>query len=131
MGSRMGKEGKKVEGVSTTGWLYIPSLYSNWGPIYTFPTSSMTETVEINDAIFCSHLKEVCNDCSYDGREENDAFYGFDPVDRAPIEPPTVTMTKDGVYQCKKHGSTDCGQCFGWKKQITRARVAAKKAGKK
>ena len=26
---------------------------------------------------------------------------------------------------------TACNQCFGWKKQITRARTAAKKAGKK
>lgn len=29
----------------------------------------------------------------------------FDPVDRDPIEPPAVTTNKDGVYQCKKHGS--------------------------
>lgn len=26
---------------------------------------------------------------------------------------------------------TACNQCFGWKKQLTRARAAAKKAGKK
>ncbi|KAF9240410.1 hypothetical protein BU15DRAFT_87640 [Melanogaster broomeanus] len=88
-------------------------------------------TVEINDAIFCTHLKEVCNECSYDGREENDGFYGFDAAPRDPIEPPAVTTNKDGVYQCKKHGSAECNQCFGWKKQITRARTAAKKAGRK
>lgn len=29
----------------------------------------------------------------------------FDPVDRDPIEPPAATTNKDGVYQCKKHGS--------------------------
>ncbi|KAN0079793.1 hypothetical protein V8E55_009359 [Tylopilus felleus] len=88
-------------------------------------------TVEINDAVFCTHLKEVCTDCGYDGREENDSFYGFDPMDRDPIEPPAVTTNKEGVYQCKKHGSAACGQCLGWKKQITRARAAAKKAGRK
>jgi len=90
-----------------------------------------SNTIEINDAIFCQHLKEVCTECQYDGREENDAFYGFDPIDRVGLEAPTVTTTKDGVYQCKKHGSAECNQCFGWKKQITRARAAAKKAGKK
>ncbi|KAG5640603.1 hypothetical protein DXG03_007953 [Asterophora parasitica] len=90
------------------------------------------QTVEINDGMFCSeHLKEVCSDCSFDGREENDLFYGYDFMDRAPIEPPVVTRDKDGNYQCKKHGSQGCNQCFGWKKQITRARTAAKKAGKK
>ncbi|KAF8067972.1 hypothetical protein FPV67DRAFT_1494441 [Lyophyllum atratum] len=89
-------------------------------------------TVEINDAIFCSaHVKEVCADCSFDGREENDAFFGYDPVNREPIESPVTTQNKDGVYQCKKHGSAGCNQCFGWKKQITRARTAAKKAGRK
>jgi hypothetical protein len=75
-------------------------------------------------------------------------------MDREAIQPPAVTQNKEGVYQCKKHGSTGssilflghvddrhqniiferftgCNQCFGWKKQITRARTAAKKAGKK
>jgi len=89
-------------------------------------------TVEINDAIFCqSHLKEVCNTCPYDGREENDSFYGFDPIDREGIDAPASSQTKDGDWQCKKHGSTTCNQCYGWKKQITRLRAAAKKAGKK
>ncbi|KAJ3573806.1 hypothetical protein NP233_g2191 [Leucocoprinus birnbaumii] len=94
------------------------------------PGSIMATTIEINDAYFCSHFKEVCGDCNYDGREDNDAFYGFDPIDREPIEPPTVSQTKDGVYQCKKHGQTTCNQCFGWKKQINKLRGAAKKAGK-
>ncbi|KAG5653295.1 hypothetical protein H0H81_001255 [Sphagnurus paluster] len=90
------------------------------------------QSVEINDALFCSaHIKEVCTDCAFDGREENDAFYGYDPMDREPIDTPNVTQNKDGVYQCKKHGSEGCNQCFGWKKQITRARTAAKKAGRK
>ncbi|KAF8635309.1 hypothetical protein AX17_003957 [Amanita inopinata Kibby_2008] len=90
----------------------------------------MESTVEINDAVFCMHFKEVCTDCNYDGREENDGFYGFDHSDRDPIECPAVSTNKDGVYQCKKHGSATCSQCFGWKKMITRARAAAKKAGK-
>jgi len=94
-------------------------------------TAAAPTTIELNDAIFCTHFKEVCADCNFDGREENDAFFGFDPIDREAIEAPGAAANKDGVYQCKKHGSTGCNQCFGWKKQITRARVAAKKAGKK
>ncbi|TEB34270.1 hypothetical protein FA13DRAFT_1753831 [Coprinellus micaceus] len=106
---------------------------------------STPATVEINDAIFCTHLKEQCTDCDFDGREENDSFYGYDSIDRAPIECPASTTNKDGVYQCKKHGSAGlyhpvtaictrltrgcagCNQCYGWKKQISRAIVAAKK----
>ncbi|KAF9041542.1 hypothetical protein BJ165DRAFT_1530256 [Panaeolus papilionaceus] len=92
----------------------------------------MSATVEVNDAVFCaSHLKEVCTECDCDMREENDSFYGLDTIDREPIECPTSSTNKDGVYQCKKHGSTTCNQCYGWKKQITRAQVAAKKAGRK
>jgi len=94
--------------------------------------SESATTVEIADALFCqSHLKEVCEDCNYDGREDNDAFYGFDPTDRDPIGSPQVSTNKDGEYCCKKHGSPTCTQCFGWKKQINRARTAAKKAGRK
>ncbi|OCH92813.1 hypothetical protein OBBRIDRAFT_790829 [Obba rivulosa] len=95
----------------------------------------MSETpaasIEINDALFCSHFKEVCTTCGFDGREENDTFFGFDPIDREGIEAPASSTNKEGVYQCKKHGSAACTQCYGWKKQITRARTAAKKAGKK
>ncbi|KZS97130.1 hypothetical protein SISNIDRAFT_482067 [Sistotremastrum niveocremeum HHB9708] len=88
--------------------------------------------VEINDAQFCqAHMKEVCDACPIDLREENDSFFGFDFIDREGIEPPTSTTNKDGVWQCKKHGSAECNQCYGWKKQITRLRAAAKKAGKK
>ncbi|KAF8720767.1 hypothetical protein AX14_010795 [Amanita brunnescens Koide BX004] len=88
-------------------------------------------TVEINDAVFCQgHLKEVCESCGCDTREENDSFFGFDPIDRESLESPAASTNKDGVYQCKKHGSSTCNQCFGWKKQISRARAAAKKAGK-
>ncbi|KAJ3517696.1 hypothetical protein NLJ89_g324 [Agrocybe chaxingu] len=69
-------------------------------------TAPTPATVEINDAIFCTHFKEVCSDCSFDGREENDAFFGFDPIDRDGIECPPATQNKEGIYQCKKHGST-------------------------
>lgn len=83
----------------------------------------------------------------------------FDPIDREGIEAPASSQNKEGQYQCKKHGSlctccpvwqtsceekyspdiamppwrvyAACNQCYGWKKQISRARVAAKKAGKK
>ncbi|KAJ3815078.1 hypothetical protein EV368DRAFT_38925 [Lentinula lateritia] len=114
---------------------------------------SSPATIEINDALFCQHYKEVCAICEYDGREENDAFFGFDPIDREGIEAPSATINKDGDYQCKKHALTGksslnilddqgmtsernyhipaCNQCYGWKKQITRLRTQAKKAGKK
>ncbi|KAF7293884.1 hypothetical protein HMN09_01184500 [Mycena chlorophos] len=88
-------------------------------------------TVEINDMVFCSHFKEVCSDCSFDGREDNDAVLGFDFIDRDGIELPVTTLNKDGQYQCKKHGSPSCSQCYGFKKQINKLRLAAKKAGKK
>ncbi len=29
----------------------------------------------------------------------------FDPIDRESIEAPMSSMNKEGVYQCKKHGS--------------------------
>ncbi|KAM5509974.1 hypothetical protein FOXYSP1_12940 [Fusarium oxysporum f. sp. phaseoli] len=88
-------------------------------------------TVEINDAVFCQeHLAEICEDCSVDLREENDAFYGFDSVERDAIESPHASINDDGVYMCKKHDSATCNQCFGWKKKITKARMDAKRAGK-
>lgn len=79
-------------------------------------------------------------------------FFQFDPIDREGIEAPASSLNKDNQYVCKKHGSQGrewmnpftfltfadvsaweiaCSQCYGWKKQITRARAAAKKAGKK
>lgn len=95
-------------------------------------TPSTASTAEINDAVFClSHFKEVCTDCDADLREENDGFFGFDFIDREGIEAPATGRDKDGAYQCKKHSSATCNQCYGWKKQITRLRAAAKKAGKK
>ncbi|KAJ7677047.1 hypothetical protein DFH06DRAFT_1169598 [Mycena polygramma] len=136
-------------------------------------TAPAAATIEINDLMLCSHFKEVCADCNFDGREENDAFFGFDPIDREGIEAPPAIVNKDGVYQCKKHALAGaffsfflprpptslppssssplpyslflpypglmlinllrvaCNQCYGWKKQINRARTAAKKAGKK
>ncbi|KAJ7864557.1 hypothetical protein B0H13DRAFT_2563627, partial [Mycena leptocephala] len=47
-----------------------------------------------------------CTDCNFDGREENDTFFGFDPIDHEGIDAPPATLTKDEVYQCKKHAST-------------------------
>ncbi|KIY67554.1 hypothetical protein CYLTODRAFT_290244 [Cylindrobasidium torrendii FP15055 ss-10] len=108
------------------------------------------QPLEINDALFCPHWKEVCTECpGFDTREENDAYLGWDPIDRQGIECEPAILTKDGTYQCKKHGtpsqlfpmpvslqinidiSVDCNQCYNWKKILTRARAAAKKAGKK
>jgi len=91
------------------------------------------ESIDINDALFCpAHLKEICTECDCDLREENDSFYGFDPAPREGLEAPAAHLNKEGTYECKKHKNPSCTQCFGWKKQITRARVVAKKAaGKK
>ena len=86
-------------------------------------------------------------------------FSQFDFIEREGLEAPPTGQNKDNVYQCKKHSSPstsftltssvvsrdqndilmsrlvssrlECTQCYGWKKQITRARTAAKKAGKK
>ncbi|UPK95221.1 hypothetical protein LCI18_006156 [Fusarium solani-melongenae] len=88
-------------------------------------------SVEINDGVFCAqHLLEVCEDCGADFREENDAFYGFDTADRDPLSCPSASQNRDGVYECKKHHSGTCSQCFSWKKQIMRARHAAKAEGR-
>ena len=43
---------------------------------------------------------------------------------------PSVRM-QPTADQTVFHFRVDCGQCFGWKKQINRARTAAKKAGRK
>ncbi|KAF8261117.1 hypothetical protein EI94DRAFT_1746766 [Lactarius quietus] len=69
-------------------------------------TDDAPKTIEINDAVFCTHFKEVCTDCEADLREENDGFFGFDFIDREGIEAPTSSQNKDGVYQCKKHGAS-------------------------
>lgn len=58
-------------------------------------TQTAPATIEVNDAIFCTHYKEVvrflfpqsmfsywvfvfwqCTECNFDGREENDSFFG-------------------------------------------------------
>ncbi|KDN45815.1 hypothetical protein RSAG8_04648, partial [Rhizoctonia solani AG-8 WAC10335] len=89
-----------------------------------------SSTVEVNDCVFCSnHKLEVCEECGLDLREDNDAFYGFDSINRDPLECSALS-TNDGGFQCKKHGSSACSQCFGWKKQITILHEAAKKAGR-
>jgi len=92
---------------------------------------SAVETVEINDGVFCKeHILEVCDNCSFDGREENDSFFGLDTIDREPVSIPSEIHNKDGVYHCKKHSSSTCNNCFGWKKQIVKLQKDAKKAGK-
>ncbi|EPS99355.1 hypothetical protein FOMPIDRAFT_1124442 [Fomitopsis schrenkii] len=77
-------------------------------------------SVAIKDALFCQRFQQ-CAICSFDGREGNDGFSGSDPIDREGIEAPTSSVDKDSQYQCKKHGSAACSQCYGWKKQIRRA----------
>lgn len=42
-------------------------------------TTPALTTVEINECMFCTHLKEVCTECDYDGREENDGYFGVSP----------------------------------------------------
>ncbi|GHJ90176.1 hypothetical protein NliqN6_6578 [Naganishia liquefaciens] len=92
-----------------------------------------TSSLDINDAIFCEHGKEVCNDCNFDAREENDSFFGFDLTARDPLSLPAYTVNaKDGSIQCKKHSSSSCTTCFGWKKQLAKLhKEGAKKAKSK
>ncbi|BEJ16492.1 hypothetical protein CspHIS471_0510970 [Cutaneotrichosporon sp. HIS471] len=97
----------------------------------TSPTDS-TASIEINDALFCEHGKEVCEPCGFDGREDNDAVMGFDPVPRAPIDLPAYYRNaKDNNIVCKAHGNNECKQCFNWKKTIQKLQKESKKAGKK
>ncbi|KAJ6526151.1 hypothetical protein DFH09DRAFT_1286004, partial [Mycena vulgaris] len=62
-------------------------------------TAQAPATIEINDALFCTHFKEVVSAPSArsTGREENDAFFGFDPIDRDGMEAPPAIVNKDGV----------------------------------
>jgi hypothetical protein len=74
----------------------------------------------------------------------------LDSIDREGIEAPASIINKNDEYQCKKHASVGkwlhvfpcyssrysntskgCTQCYGWKKQINRLRVQAKKKGGK
>ncbi|RSH87649.1 uncharacterized protein EHS24_000162 [Apiotrichum porosum] len=85
----------------------------------TSPTDS-TASVEINDALFCEHGKEVCEPCGFDGREDNDAVMGYDPAPRAPLDIPSYYRNaKDQQIVCKAHANVDCKQCFNWKKQAS------------
>ncbi|ORX41023.1 hypothetical protein BD324DRAFT_678424 [Kockovaella imperatae] len=100
----------------------------------TSPTDTMTtdKSVEINDALFCEHEMEVCQQCQFDGREDNDAMMGYDPLPRAALEIPAhYKSNKDGSILCKAHANSDCKSCFGWKKQIGKLHKEAKKAGMK
>ncbi|KAF8907146.1 hypothetical protein CPB85DRAFT_1436695 [Mucidula mucida] len=82
--------------------------------------------IQINDAVFCSqHVQEVCDECDFDGRQENDAFFGVKSSDRAYLDVPESVVNMEGLYQCKKHGAAG-----DWKKQITKLQKEAKKAGK-
>ncbi|KAG9076818.1 hypothetical protein FRC06_009306 [Ceratobasidium sp. 370] len=96
-------------------------------------------SVDIADCIFCAnHRLEVCKECEFDGREDNDTTFGslvltqsakFDPNPiRGPLDLPATTTNKEGVIQCKKHANPDCKQCYGWKKQLTKLHKEAKKA---
>ncbi|KAF8601875.1 hypothetical protein BDV93DRAFT_524439 [Ceratobasidium sp. AG-I] len=90
-----------------------------------------TGSIEIADCLFCAnHKLEVCRECEFDGREDNDLTFGFEPAPaRGSLDLPATTANKDGVIQCKKHANPDCRQCYGWKKQLTKLHKEAKKAG--
>ncbi|KAH7256060.1 hypothetical protein BKA59DRAFT_521237 [Fusarium tricinctum] len=78
-------------------------------------------TVEINDAVFCqAHLKEICDECEVDLREENDAFYGFDATDRNALECPPTNFSDAGEYCCVQHESPKTPKwCAGRNGRIT------------
>ncbi|WVF68060.1 hypothetical protein IAT40_002823 [Kwoniella sp. CBS 6097] len=95
------------------------------------PTDSAS-SIEINDALFCEHGMEVCKQCEFDGREDNDAMMGLDHKPRGPLELPAhFKNAKDGSYMCKSHGNANCKSCFGWKKQITKLQKEGKKEASK
>ena len=97
----------------------------------TSPTDS-TSSIEINDALFCEHGKEVCEPCGFDGREDNDCVMGFDPAPRAPLDLPAYYRNaKDQSIVCKAHANHDCKQCFNWKKTISKLHKEGKKNAKK
>ncbi|KAH9974718.1 hypothetical protein BGW80DRAFT_1204854, partial [Lactifluus volemus] len=65
-----------------------------------------------------------CSDCDIDLREENDVFFGgFGP-------PSALRLCLCLSRSHSGWNRVECSQCYGWKKQITRARAAAKKAGR-
>ncbi|KAL7424456.1 hypothetical protein Q5752_000140 [Cryptotrichosporon argae] len=99
----------------------------------TSPTDSTTshQSVEINDAVFCEHAKEVCDKCGFDGREDNDYAIIEDSHPRDPLDVPAFTRNvKDGKIVCKAHANKECKQCFNWKKQMTKLHKEGKKVTK-
>ncbi|GFZ48117.1 hypothetical protein JCM24511_05865 [Saitozyma sp. JCM 24511] len=97
----------------------------------TSPTDS-ANSIEVNDALFCEHSLEVCKQCEFDAREDNDAMMGLDPAPRQPLELPAhYKSNKDGSVMCKQHGNSNCKSCFGWKKQIMKLQKEFKKTNKK
>ncbi|KAG8742453.1 hypothetical protein FRC10_001423 [Ceratobasidium sp. 414] len=59
---------------------------------------SSAETVEIADCVVCaSHRLEVCGECDFDGREDNDLTFGLEPSARAPLDIPATSANKDGA----------------------------------
>ncbi|QRV82237.1 hypothetical protein RhiJN_10252 [Ceratobasidium sp. AG-Ba] len=87
-------------------------------------------SIEVADCLFCAnHKLEVCRECEFDGREDNDFALGFDPSpERGSLELAATTTNKDGEIVCKKHANVDCKQCYNWKKQLTKLHKDAKKA---
>ncbi|KZO91323.1 hypothetical protein CALVIDRAFT_471487, partial [Calocera viscosa TUFC12733] len=77
-------------------------------------------SVEISDALFCQHWQEVCSQYQFDSREDDNTFYGLDPIDHKALSVPDYSVNKEGKYNCKKHGSDTCSQCYNCKKQITK-----------
>ncbi|CEL63314.1 hypothetical protein RSOLAG1IB_05358 [Rhizoctonia solani AG-1 IB] len=58
------------------------------------------QSIEVNDCLFCSnHKLEVCQECEFDAREDNDLTFGFDPNPaRTSLELPAWSTNKDGMY---------------------------------
>jgi len=53
---------------------------------------SSTSSLDINDAIFCEHGKEVCTACSFDAREGEHALELFSVSSRAEADGPLVGL---------------------------------------
>ncbi|WWC72550.1 uncharacterized protein I206_106512 [Kwoniella pini CBS 10737] len=90
------------------------------------------KSIEINDALFCEHGLEVCQQCEFDAREDNDSMMGLDPKPRGPLELPAhFKNSKDNTFMCKSHGNANCKSCFNWKKQMTKLHKEGKKEASK
>lgn len=64
---------------------------------------SSTSSLDINDAIFCEHGKEVCNDCNFDAREGEFAFPYSLPLFHHPPLTLNILPENDSFFGVRTH----------------------------